>query len=98
MLRCEVLRRCNFGCSRVTIRVSYFYRFYSKRQPSKRSVFSVSVFVFQSHILLASMNAGIMTVKCCREIQLPTLIGLHYDEFRATASGIFSLYKIKVSL
>jgi len=30
-----------------------------------------------------------------REIQWPTLIGLHYDEFRATASGIFSLYKKK---
>jgi hypothetical protein len=33
-----------------------------------------------------------------REIQWPTLIGLRYDEFRATASGIFSLYKKKVSL
>jgi len=32
------------------------------------------------------------------EIQLPALIGLHYDEFRATISGIFSLYKKKVSL
>jgi len=30
-----------------------------------------------------------------REIQWPTVIGLHYDEFRATASGIFSLYKEK---
>ena len=29
----------------------------------------------------------------CEEIQWPTLIGLHYDEFRATASGIFALYK-----
>ena len=33
-----------------------------------------------------------------REIQWPTLIWFHYDEFRATASGIFSLYKQKVSL
>ena len=44
---------CNYGCSRITIRVSYFYRFYNKLQPSKRSVFSVSVFVSYSHILLA---------------------------------------------
>jgi hypothetical protein len=45
------------------------------------------------------MNAGIVIVKCPpREIQWPTLIGLHYDEFGATTSGIFSLYKEKVSL
>jgi len=48
---------------------------------------------------MASMNAGIITVKCLpREIQWPNLIGLRYDEFRATAYGIFSLYKKKVSL
>jgi len=42
------------------------------------------------------MNAGIVTVKMpSREIQWPTLIGLQYDEFRAKASGIFSLYKKK---
>ena len=98
-LRCEGLRRCNFGCSRVAIRVRCVYRFYSKLQPSKRSVFSVSVFASQSHILLTSMNAGIVIVKCpLREIQWPILIGLHYDEFRATACGMFSLYKEKVSL
>jgi len=72
-LRCEGLRRCDFGCSRIAIRVSYFYRCYSKLQPSKRSAFSVSIFVSLSHILLASMNAGIVTVKCLpREIQWPT--------------------------
>jgi len=32
------------------------------------------------------------------KIQWPTSIGLHYDEFRAMASGIFSLHKKKVSL
>jgi len=45
------------------------------------------------------MNAGIITVKCPpREIRYPTLIGLHYDEFRVTVCGIFSLHKKKVSL
>jgi hypothetical protein len=33
-----------------------------------------------------------------RKIQWPTLIGLHYGEFRATASGIFLLYKKNVLL
>jgi len=33
-----------------------------------------------------------------REIQWPNLIGLHYDEFRATASEMFSLDKKKCSL
>jgi len=31
-----------------------------------------------------------------KEIQWATLIGLHYDEFRATASGIFPLYQKKM--
>jgi hypothetical protein len=45
------------------------------------------------------MNAGIVIVKCPpREIQWPTLIGFHYDEFRATGCGMFLLYKEKVSL
>ena len=84
MLRCEGLRRCNFGCSRITILVSYFYRFYSKVQLSKRSPFSVSAFVTQSHILLPSMNEGIVTVKCRRERSS----GLIYLGFVMTNLGL----------
>jgi hypothetical protein len=61
-------------------------------------IFNFSVCVLVEHLTgideLSSYNCEMRP----REIQWPTLIGLHYDEFRATASGIFSLYKKTVSL
>jgi len=61
-------------------------------------ILSFSVYAPTEYITVIDERRNYNCVMRQKEIQWATLLGLHYDEFRATASGIFPLYPPKKSL